>query len=87
MKLAIASTLFAVGALLPSAALAQWGGYSQRCRTDYFGTTTCTSSEGTTLRQRTDYFGNVITNYNTPYGNATCRTRTDYFGNTTTSCY
>jgi hypothetical protein len=83
----LVSTLFAVFALAPSAALAQWGGYSARCYTDYFGTTRCSSNNGSSIRSSTDSFGNTRTHYNTPYGSATCTTRTDYFGNTRTNCY
>jgi hypothetical protein len=57
------------------------GSYAQtKCTTDYFGNTTCTGSDGTTMRGSTDYFGNETWRDNR--GN-TVRGTTDYFGNKT----
>lgn len=51
-----------------------------RCRTDYFGNTTCRDDDGNTWRGRADSFGNEIWRDDT--GN-TIRGRSDSFGNKT----
>jgi hypothetical protein len=62
--------------------------YTNRCSTDYFGTTTCRDSYGNRLRIQSDQFGNTTGTYQGFDGSYTrCRSYADYFGNVTTRCY
>ncbi len=57
------------------------------CRDSLFGTRSCESDSGTTIKSRPDLFGNTNSTITRPDGSTTkCRSRQGLFGTITTVC-
>lgn len=57
------------------------------CRDSLFGTRSCESDSGTTIKSRQDLFGNTNSTITRPDGSTTkCRSRQGLFGTITTVC-
>jgi len=57
------------------------------CRDSLFGTRSCESDSGTTIKSRPDLFGNTHSTITRPDGSSTkCRSRQGLFGTITTVC-
>jgi hypothetical protein len=57
------------------------------CRDGLFGTRSCESDSGTTIKSRQDLFGNTNSTITRPDGSTTkCRSRQGLFGTITTVC-
>lgn len=74
-------------AVLPGPASAQEEGEEFTCRDSLFGTRSCESDSGTTIKSRPDLFGNTNSTITRPDGSTTrCRSRQGLFGTITTVC-
>lgn len=90
-KLTLATVLLAsigvVTAMRPAPVSAQDGEQEFTCRDSLFGTRSCESRSGTTIKSRPDLFGNTNSTVTSPDGSTMkCRSRQGLFGTITTVC-